>query len=129
MPVDPCMFCQEHPCVCTGRKKSGHKGKLAHTIQPPVAKTEASKPAPAPVAPKFRAAPVLGKTNSVDPEVVEVVQILDYFGMLHPTEKEKYNSYLAKKPTTGSLISGDEEKVLTEPKGREGGDTEHENNA
>lgn len=128
MPVDPCMFCQEHPCVCTGKKKSGPKGKLAPPIRPPVRKTEASKPAPAPAVPKVRAAPVLVKTNSVDPEVVEVVQILDYFGMLHPTEKVKYNSYLQSKATTGKLLASQAEDEA-EYKSREGGDTEHENNA
>lgn len=101
MPSDPCMFCEQHPCACAGRKPRIRRKALSK--KEPVSKPEVKESEPKPP-PKKPAPSGLRRGRTLEPEVVDLVRMLDYEGMLHRDEKVKYREALIIKKTTGKLL-------------------------
>lgn len=102
---EPCMFCDEYPCVCNkpARKpRSSSPKKVTTRSQPKVEAKAKVKPAPKP-APK----PV-----EIDHDMNSALRLFHANGMLTPSEVRKHRDKLGPVKATGKLLKykgGDDE--------------------
>ena len=128
MAHDPCMFCGSDPCNCTEKAPPKMVRKSLPKTEP-VAKPKSEKPPPKqragkpqPLQPAQSA--IQREDTEHDDDLARALKIFDYFDMLCPEDKKKYEHHLAIPKATGRLV--EYERGLIETEGGDEYGIEHE---